>query len=307
MTSNVSLSYPNRIDESTLVPANSANWTTELPLINAQNHVLKKVARTVTGVNAAGDSISVTFGIVLPKYREIGCIAIANHNLTTNATIRFEGFYNDDYTDKKFDNGINYFAYTRLYAPESGFYLFENPEWWYGTIEESQLLSYTPLSSYYPDTNKVCKSIRVTITDTLNPDDYIQFGRVFLGRTVEPKYNPEYGDLQQGYVDLTEIQRAIDNTKYFYIKPKMRTVSCIFKHLDKDEAYLGFYDAQREVGISGELLYAYSKPEYIGNINMTYDKAFYARNFLCNFSELNPIDNPYINGYATTIKLEEIV
>jgi hypothetical protein len=87
----------------------------------------------------------------------------------------------------------------------------------------------------------------------------------------------------------------------------MRTLSCILKHLDKDEAFSGFYDAQREVGLSGELLYSYSKPEYIGNINITVDKNFYARTFLCNFSELSPIDNPYFNGFQTSLKLEEIV
>jgi len=141
----------------------------------------------------------------------------------------------------------------------------------------------------------------------INGENYIEIGRIFLGRTIEPHVNPEYGDLSQGYVDLTEIQRSIDNTKYYYIKPKMRTLSCVLKHLDKDEAFSGFYDAQREVGLSGELLYAYSKPEYIGSINITVDKNFYARTFLCNFSELSPIDNPYFNGFQTSLKLEEIV
>ena len=319
MTSNVSLSYPNRIEECVVVADDELNtdWSTSLPLVNCQNHVLKKVARTVNNVNAVtvGDNttISVVFGIVLPKHREIGCVAIANHNLTPNAKVKFEGFYNDNFTGTEFnpiqfDSGDNFFAYPRMYPAESGKYLFEDNEWWYGTVGQNELDAFTPLAVFYPDTNKVCQSVRITITDNNNPDTYIQFGRVFLGRTVEPSLNPEYGDLQQGYVDLTEVQRASDNTKYFYVKPKMRTISCIFKHLSKEEAFSGFYDAQREVGLSGELLYAYSKPEYDGtNINMTRDKNFYARTFLCNFSELNPIEMPYVNGYQTAIKLEEIV
>jgi hypothetical protein len=146
----------------------------------------------------------------------------------------------------------------------------------------------------------------------INCDNYLEIGRIFLGRTVEPRINPEYGDISQGYVDLTEIQRSIDNTKYFYVKPKMRTLSCVFKSLSQAEAFSGFYDAQREVGLSGELLYTYSKPEYITDqsgfgINMTVDKNFYARTFLCNFSELSPIDNPFVGRFQTALKLEEIV
>jgi hypothetical protein len=49
----------------------------------------------------------------------------------------------------------------------------------------------------------------------------------------------------------------------------------------------------REVGLSGELIYAYSKPEYMkdatNNYNMTEDKNYYARTFLCNFSELKSL------------------
>jgi hypothetical protein len=87
----------------------------------------------------------------------------------------------------------------------------------------------------------------------------------------------------------------------------MRTLACILKHITQDEAFSGFYDAQREVGLSGEMLYSYSKPDYIGSINMTVDKNFYARTFLCNFSELSPIENPFVNGFQTALKLEEIV
>jgi hypothetical protein len=141
----------------------------------------------------------------------------------------------------------------------------------------------------------------------INGENFIEIGRVFLGRTIEPSINPAYGDIQQGYTDLTEIQRSVDNTKYYYIKPKMRTLACILKHITQDEAFSGFYDAQREVGLSGEMLYSYSKPDYIGSINMTVDKNFYARTFLCNFSELSPIENPFVNGFQTALKLEEIV
>jgi hypothetical protein len=386
MTSNVSLSYPNRISESNITETTATTWNSTLPLSNVQNPVIKRVARTNIGYRTS------TLKLNLPyEPRSIGVMSLINHNLTTNAKVRFIGYSGLDFTgDIRFDSGAEFRAWTILYPIYSNYAAsdkipWESRNWWLGSIEEEQRKSYTSMATYYPDENAMVRSIKIIINDTptisatsttsvtvgtgsksftvntglnfiagqeitiyktsdnttfvsgkitsynsstgalvlnstsyggtgahsawsvINGENYIEIGRIFLGRTIEPKLNPEYGDLSQGYIDLTEIQRSIDNTKYYYIKPKMRTLSCVLKHLDKDEAFSGFYDAQREVGLSGELLYAYSKPEYIGSINITVDKNFYARTFLCNFSELSPIENPYFNGFQTALKLEEIV
>ena len=386
MTSNISLSYPNRIAEATIAETTSTAWNSLLPLSNIQNPVIRRVARSTIGYRTS------TLKINLPyEPRNIGVMSLINHNLTTNAKVRFVGYSGLDFTGEvRFDSGAEFRAWTILYPIYSNYSAgekvpWESRNWWLGSIEEEQRKSYTSMATYYPDENAMVRSVKVIINDTptisatsttsvtvgvgdktfttstglnfiagqeitiyktsdnttfvsgkiksydsstgtlvlnstsfggtgahsawsmINGENFIEIGRIFLGRTIEPHVNPEYGDLSQGYVDLTEIQRSIDNTKYYYIKPKMRTLSCILKHLDKDEAFSGFYDAQREVGLSGELLYSYSKPEYIGNINITVDKNFYARTFLCNFSELSPIDNPYFNGFQTSLKLEEIV
>ena len=398
MTSNVCLSYPNRIDECTITETGSATWNSLLPLTNIQNKVIKRVARTDIGKRTSELKINLPY-----ESRSIGVVSVIGHNFTTNAKVRFIGYSGLDFTgDVRFDSGANYRAWTILYpiyadGAAGSKIPWESSNWWLGSVEKEQRDSYTSLATFYPpkrtdnpidapnNNNYMVRSIKLVIDDTpstpvtsstsvtvgmgsktftfatglsfvagqeitiyktsdsttfvsgkiqsynsstgdltlnstmyggtgshsawslINGDNYLEIGRVFLGRTVEPRINPEYGDISQGYVDLTEIQRSIDNTKYFYIKPKMRTLSCVLKHLSQSESFSGFYDAQREVGLSGELLYTYSKPDYIGDINMTYDKNFYARNFLCNFSELSPIDNPYVNGFQTSLKLEEII
>lgn len=386
MTSNISLSYPNRISEVAIAETSETTWNSSLPLSNIQNPVIKRVARSTIGYRTS------TLKLNLPyEPRQIGVVSIINHNLTTNAKIRFVGYSGLDFSGEiRFDSGAEFRAWTILYPIYSNYSAgakipWESRNWWLGSIEEEQRKSYTSMATYYPNENAMVRSVKIIINDTptisatsttsvtvgvgdktfttstslnfiagqeitiyktsdntvfvsgkiksydsstgtlvlnstayggtdahsdwsiINGENFIEIGRIFLGRTIEPNINPEYGDLSQGYVDLTEIQRSIDNTKYYYIKPKMRTLSCVLKHLDKEEAFSGFYDAQREVGLSGELLYSYSKPEYIGDINITVDKNFYARTFLCNFSELNPIDNPYFNGFQTSLKLEEIV
>jgi hypothetical protein len=398
MTSNVSLSYPNRCDECSITETGSATWQTNLPLTNIQNKVIKRVARTDIGKRTSELKINFPY-----ESRSIGVVSVINHNFTTNAKVRFIGYSGLNFTgDVRFDSGSNFRAWTILYpiyadGAAGAKIPWESTNWFLGSVEKEQRDSYTSLATFYPpkrtdntidlpnNNNYTVRSVKIIIDDTpstpvtsstsvtvgtgskififstglsfiagqevtiyktsdnttfvsgkiqyydsatgslilnatmyggtgshsawscINGDNYLEIGRIFLGRTVEPRINPEYGDIQQGYVDLTEIQRSIDNTKYFYVKPKMRTLSCVFKSLSQDEAFSGFYDAQREVGLSGELLYTYSKPDYIGDINMTVDKNFYARTFLCNFSELSPIDNPFVGRFQTALKLEEIV
>jgi hypothetical protein len=319
--SNVSLSYPNRIYEATVTDAySSANWLSSLPLSNVQNGPLKQVARTTTGVTspdvtAKSGQISVTINITLPQARLVGCIALANHNLTTNATMRVIGYYNNNFTNNptspngvnQFDSTQQYRAWPILYPPENGQTLFTDPNWWYGTVAADQIGAFTPLAIYYPQSgNHTCQSLKIIITDQNNASNYIQIGRIFLGQVIMPTYNPEFGDITQGYTDLTDIQRGQDGTKYFYKRQKMRTVNFTLKHLLQDEAFLGFYDAMRQVGLSGDMIYCFSQPQYMGNLNNPVDKDFYAQTFLCNFSELNPIEMPYVGFYSTVLKLEEI-
>jgi len=300
--SNISLSYPNRIDECTI--SSSTTWSSTLPLANIKNRVLKKVARTALGVTSFQMTIN------LPVQREIGCVALASHNLSTNAMYRVLGYSGTNGSGTiRFDSTASFKAYPVLNSPETGVIPWGDPTFWGGSVSESQRKSYTSLAIFYPPKNAMCLSVTIQVTDSGNSDNYLQVGRVFLGRSVEPENNPEFGGLSQGYIDLTETRKANDNTKYFNIKQKLRTINCTLGHLSKEEAFSGFYDAQRECGISGELIYAFSKPEYlntISNINMTFDRNFYARTFICNFSGLSPIDMPYVNGYCTVLQLEEI-
>lgn len=300
--SNISLSYPNRIDECTLTSTSS--WSTLLPLANVKNRVLKKVARTNIGTKEFDITVN------LPTQREIGCVALVKHNFSTSAKFRVIGYSGLNCTGTvRFDSTASFMAYPVINSPETGVVPWGDPTFWGGSVSESQRKSYTSLAIFYPPSNQMCLSVKIAVSDTGNTDNYLQVGRVFLGRTVMPENNPEFGDISQGYVDLTDVRRANDNTKYFNVKQKLRTLSCTLKHLNKEEAFSGFYDAQRECGISGEMIYAFSKPEYMSvapNINMTVDKNFYARTFICNFSDLSPIDMPYVNGYSTVLKLEEI-
>lgn len=308
MTSNISLSYPNRIDEATVT--GSANWSTELPLSNVQDRILAAVARTNTANPVPSETIKINLGV---EPRMIGCVALVAHNLSTSATVQFIGYSGLNYTGSvRFDSTSVYRAWPILFPPTSGKIAWESNNFWSGTVAEDQRKSYTHIALFYAPRNQICRSVKIIINDPSNADHYLEIGRIFLGSTIEPEINPEWGDIAHGYVDLTEVQRA-GATKYFYEQPKMRTLDVLLKHLSQSEALSGFYDAQREVGLSGEVLYAFSKPEYIVddagtiNQNMTKDENFYAMTFLANFVELSPITRGYYEGFSTALKLEEII
>ncbi|MGB4498881.1 MAG: hypothetical protein WBI40_09285 [Methylococcaceae bacterium] len=297
MISNINLSYPSRIHECTLT--STGVFVPELPLENIKNPVFSRVARTTTTANF---SITATLA---QEERAIGCVALAGHNLSINAKVRFRGYSSSG--TLRFDSGSEFRAYPILFPVETGQVPFESNNWFLGTVEDDQRKDYTALATYYPDDNQMCKTIVIDIVDPLNASGYLEIGFVFLGRNFEPKHNPEYGNYQQGYIDLSDTRNSANNTMYGFKKPKMRTISAVLSHLDKLEAFGGLYDAKREVGLTGLMLYTFSKPEYIGGLNMTRDKHFYAQTMIVRFSALGKVDFVYVNGFKVDLQLQEVV
>lgn len=76
----VLIAYPNRTDLATL---SNGSWQPLLPLVNLQNRIISKVARTID-VNVT----STKFDVALDKERLIQAMAIVNHNLSGVATYR---------------------------------------------------------------------------------------------------------------------------------------------------------------------------------------------------------------------------
>jgi hypothetical protein len=274
--------------------ATAADFVSTLPLANVKDRIIKKVARTSTNALT-----SVCLKVLLPKERLIGIVALINHNLSTTATMRVKAYKGTtNATTLLFDSGATNKVWPAV-VPQKQM-SWGDTNFWLGTIEEDQRVSYTSLATYFASVNKGGRLIEIIITDTANANGYLQFGRVFVGQWIEPKINPEYGDINQGYIDSTEVQDIPGaGTEYFYKHAKKRTVTVSWKHLGISDALSGIYDAYRNQGISGEVLYVYSKNAI--------DRNYYARTFLARFANLDQIGMPYLDAYSATINLQEIL
>lgn len=287
MSDNIIHCWPNRIDEATLTNVSGtydANW----PMVNMQNSVLAKVARTTSTGN-------ITIGITLPETRIIGVVNLANHNLSVKAECRVSVY--KDATKAILRNSPAWEkVWPRVY--QSTALIWTATNWWYGRAEEEQRLSFTHLYTYFTDSNVESKYIEIEISDSTNAAGYFEIGRIFIGQVLQPTINPEYGKINYGYIDQTEVAEATDGTEYFYQKRKRRTVNFSLNHMTLDEAFGAAYDSFRAQGISGEILHAFSK------VPTTYS---YARTFLSRYSAMDSIGFPYINAYEVNFQLREVV
>ncbi len=88
-------------------------------------------------------------------------------------------------------------------------------------------------------------------------------------------------------------------TRYYRKLAKYRTVNITWKHLSAEEAWAGLNDARQFEGVTGELLYAFTKTRT--------DQNYYANTFMCQFEALDPITYPYALHYQGSANLREIL
>lgn len=200
-------------------------------------------------------------------------------------------------------------VWTRVFSTTSTQAIWNSTNFWSGLVEEEQRNTYTKIhiSQLYSTGATSVKEqaygthMSIEMYDPSQPSNanFIDFGRLFIGQFTAPVVNPEYGSVEFGYVDNSEMQQANNGTKYFYEKQKTRTVSMSWNHLDIDEALGGIYDAYRAQGISREILYVYSLSPF--------EPYIYAKSFLGRFTSLNPINQPNPGLYSASVNIEEIL
>jgi len=198
-------------------------------------------------------------------------------------------------------------VWKRIYPSNSSWLAWRSKNLWRGCIEEEQRLAFTKIHiSFLKDTltgeQPTGTHLHVDLNDaseTLDVDNFIELGRVFIGQYTQPKINVEYGSIDHNFVDNSELTAANSGTEYAYEKAKSRTVSVQWNHLTEDEAFGGIYEASRSQGITREVLYAYDVDD-TGSYQ-------YARSFIGRFTQLNAITQPNMGLFGASINLKEIL
>jgi hypothetical protein len=201
-------------------------------------------------------------------------------------------------------------VWKRIHSSGSSYLTWRSLNLWRGCIEEEQRLSFTKIHiSFLKDAitgeQPTGTHLHIDLNDTVesllspNVDKFIELGRVFIGQYSQPIINPEYGSIEHGFIDNSEITTSNSGTEFYYEKAKSRTVNVQWNHLTEDESFGGIYEASRSQGITREVLYAYDVTD-TGSYQ-------YARSFIGRFTQLNAITQPNFGQYGASINLKEIL
>lgn len=285
--SNIILAWPNHTGDGTLSSPDA--WESTLPLVNLQSRIFSDVAQTAV----LTPSITATF----TDFKSIGTVALAAHNLSETATIRIRFYSDAAKTTLLLDSGF-VAVWPRVF--DSLQLPWEANNFWLGTPSYADTKIFTQLFTYHADRNYFIKCVQIDITDSSNPDSYIEAGRLFLAATFEPQYNPPYGKLDMQYAVNTEIVEALDDesTEYAHIRRPKRIVNIGFDYLTKNEGIMRILDMQRSQGIDKEILYAESRE---------YDQFSNATTFLGRLVSLDKLSIPDVSLYSATINIKEIL
>lgn len=233
----------NRADAATL---SGGSYQPTLPLTNLQQSNLAYPARTVDALTSS-TRIDLDFGNSDTVCR---IFWINGHNLSTSATYRLTGSNVSASGSEGYDSG-DLDAWPSIY---SLFDLdFEEPNWWTGqpTAEEAALYGlplFVDLGANY-----LLRYWRLQITDTSNPDGFVQFTRLWMG----PVWQPRHQFMPGAGLGWEPRDRAVESRggqRYAERLNPRRVFSIKMEGLSDAEAFGRALDMQRVVGAEGEVL-----------------------------------------------------
>ena len=279
----VAFGYGNRIDEATL---SGGSW--QAPLSNIQTRRLAQKARSTT--TATTDTV---INIELPEPRLIQVIGIHAHNLSTDAEIEISAGTTLGGTDQY--DVPSYDVWPSIYSTLSMHWT--DYHFWSGKLDPETRKSYPSNLIHIVNTAVKSKYWTIKITDTNNDDGYIEIGRVFMGRLLQPKHNVIYG-AEIGWEDNSEIEASLYGVEYYNDSPKTRVARVNYDYSDRTEALEGMFELQRLSGITKEVL-------FIGN---TQDKKQMVRlGFLGRFRKIDPIKWHFMDIHSTGFEVKELL
>ena len=277
--------YQNRIDESTFETYGS--WETTLPLLNLKNRLLSKVARSV---DATATSTCLRFAIA--KDRVVGVLAVANHNLTVDATFRYRIYSDSGYSTMVYDSG------TLNVWPDMpyGYYEWEEePFWDLSMTDEQRILSAKTLIHIQTNITNA-RYYQIEFFDTANPDGYVQLGRIFLGTKYQPEANMNLG-ASIGLETDTLVDKALGGAEFFDRRESFRVARFTLDYLNQSDSIINS-DMMRISGIDAEVVFVWdNSTDIIRN----------RRGFLGRLRSLSQIEQPYNTRFQTTYEIKELL
>ena len=285
--SNILLAYQNRTDEGAL---SGGSWLASLPLVNLQNRLVQRVARS-SAATLAATQFDMDFGSV----KTIGVVALVVHNMSVGAKVRIRSDDAADFATPTYDSGwVD--VWPSGMVPQD-LLEWEEDNFWLGTLSANARAGYQSPFIHVLSAPQTYRYWRVEVDDTTNTDGYVQIGRLFMSATWTPTVNYSYG-AGLGYKDTSPIEKSLSGAEYFDVQTKAREFSFTLEGLTDTEAYDVVLQLQRVAGISGEIL-------QIPDLDDT--TRIPARAYVGRLVDLQPIDNNQPDRFKVQLKVRELI
>lgn len=269
--SNCVLGFPIYSDPSvSYTPVLSAgSWLAALPLPNLQDRRLAKVARSTDAASG-----STEFNIDLGVARDVRVLALVGHNLTAAATVRWKGGTTLGGAEV-YDPGAVAMSFSAVSA------------------EDRVGINFPHV--HLPPSTQNARYWRCVITDTANPNGYVQIGRLVIAGGYQPTVNMSYG-AKLGLETDTKRDVTDGGAAIYQEKPVRRSVSFVLENMAQAEAFANAWKIQRLLGASGQLMFVFDAAD---------TTLLHERSFLGVLRELTALDYPYASYNAMPFAIVE--
>lgn len=284
---NVALLWDKPSDRGTL---SGGSWAGGLPLANLQSSDVQRLARS-TDATVASTKFRVDLGASQPE--AVSGFALLNHNGTTAAQWRI--VVTSDAADADAGQRLLDTGFVNMWVPTV---VPGSLPWgtfpWDGVAP--RVYPGGTIAIYFAPAAVIARYVWVYISDTANPAGYFQAGRFMAGAAWSPQTNISYGAGIR-YIDPSEVRRTRGGRRVVNARPRYRLFEMKFGHLTKDEAFGIGFEADRQLGKSGDFLIV-TDPDEPGNFR-------YRRTIHASLEDTSVIESPFYNRWQWAITAGE--
>jgi hypothetical protein len=282
--SNMIIAAKNYIDDASSITADSEVAT--LPVENLQDLQIVKIYRS------DGDT-TVQIDVDWGSQKLVDFFALIAHNLSTGGQVRWR-LSNDNFSTFVYDSGT-----VDAWQPVEDF---GGSPWgvftWGGLPTEADRSLYTANTFQLVDTPQLARYLRLDITDSINPDRYIQTGRLIAGPAYQPSVNYANG-VEFEFIDDSRVTKSRGGQVFVDEIQKYRRIRFELIHLPEDEIFANvFNNIDRVKGISKDVLVIPQPDE---------TSTWLTQNIYGRIASISPVRNTALNFYSRAVEIEEII
>jgi hypothetical protein len=219
------------------------SWQASLPVTNVADRRITRVART-TSAAAANTVIDIDCGAT----KSMRGFGLFNHNLQSTAQWRIKASLSAIGSTDVLDSGAKNVLQMSL-SPDV--LEWEDTGWWEG-IGDGWVRNMHPIIYVHSELISA-RYVRIEITDTTNPDGYVQVGRAFAGPVLEPAYNDDLGR-GSGFVDFNTFDVGEAGAEFARLGRKVKRETVTLSWLTEAEARF-LRGISRQRGTDDDVLY----------------------------------------------------